>query len=260
MGQIEFEEVTFAFDGGEPVLRNVSFEIRPGQTLAILGPQGSGKSTIVHLLLRLYDYTDGSIRIDGRELTELSRRFVRSRAGVVLQEPFLYSKTVEENIRVGRAAAERKELMAVTAEACMAESIESFEKGYETMVGERGVTLSGGQRQRVALARALLRDPDVLILDDALSAVDTTTEARILDALRSRRGRATTIVIAHRLSTVVHADRILVLDHGRIEQQGTHKELVQKEGAYARLWNIQGALEDELRKDLRLAGSRGEKR
>ena len=251
-GEIVVEHLSFAHDP-TPVLRDISFRVEPGQTLAILGPSGSGKSTLVSLLLRLYDYRDGSIRLDGRELRDTDRKHVRRQFGTVLQEPFLYSKTVRDNIRLGGSAAKDDAVVQAAATACIHDTIVKFEKGYETLVGERGVTLSGGQRQRVALARAILDDPPVLILDDALSAVDTQTEQMILGALRQRRGRRTTLLIAHRLSTLRQADRILVLDGGRIVQAGTHEELLGADGLYRRLWDIQYALEDDLQADVREA-------
>jgi ATP-binding cassette subfamily B protein len=250
-GSIEVRDLTFAYDGGENALTDINFTVRAGESLALLGPPGCGKSTLIQLLLRLYDYEHGSIRIDGAELRTLDRRQVRSRFGVVLQEPFLYSRTIGENVRLGRSDATEKEVVESAAAAAIHGSIEGFDEGYETLLGERGVTLSGGQRQRVAIARAILKDPDVLVLDDALSAVDTTTEAEILDSLADRNGGRTTILIAHRVSSVLHADRILVLDGGRIVQDGAHADLVREDGPYRRLWEIQGALEDEIGEDLR---------
>lgn len=244
-GELTFENVSFSF-GDEAVLRDISFTARPGETVAFVGPPGSGKSTIVNLLLRLYDYEAGSIRLDGRELREYDRRSVRRQIGSVLQEPFLYSKTIGDNLRVGRSGASLPEVHTVAQAADVHETIEGFEHGYDTLVGERGVTLSGGQRQRVAIARALLREPSFLVLDDSLSAVDTRTESRILDALGDRRGDCTTLVIAHRLSSVQHADRILVLGDGEIVQRGTHAELIRTPGPYRNLWEIQGALEAEI--------------
>jgi ATP-binding cassette subfamily B protein len=249
-GRIEVDDLTFAHDAGEPVLRDVSFRVEPGETLALVGPPGCGKSTLVNLLLRLYDYEAGSIRIDGHELRSLDRKAIRSRIGVVLQEPFLYSRTLSANVRAGRHDATHEELVESASAACIHEAIEKFEHGWETLVGERGVTLSGGQRQRVALARALLKDPAILVLDDALSAVDSRTESRILAALERRRGRRTTIVVAHRLSSIRHADRILVLEEGEIVQSGRHADLAATAGPYRRLWRIQGELEDEIERDL----------
>jgi ATP-binding cassette subfamily B protein len=232
------------------VLDQVSFHIGSGQTLALLGPSGAGKSTIVHLLLRFYDPSAGSIRLDGREISTLGRKVLRAETAAVMQEPFLFSKTLRENIRLGRASARDEEIAEAARAAAVHEAIAAFESGYDTLVGERGVTLSGGQRQRVALARALVREPAILILDDALSAVDTETEGMILAALRARRGRYTTIVIAHRLSTLMHADRIVVLDRGRVIQDGTHESLVAAGGLYRRLWQIQTSLEEDLREEL----------
>ncbi|MGD8396959.1 MAG: ABC transporter ATP-binding protein [Candidatus Eiseniibacteriota bacterium] len=246
VGAIDFDHVGFAYGDGRRVLHDVCFRVAAGETLALLGPSGAGKSTLISLLLRFYDPVEGSIRLDGRDIATIGRQDMRSEIAVVMQEPFLYSKTVRENIRLGRSSARDEEIQEAATIACVHESIEGFDQGYDTLVGERGVTLSGGQRQRVALARALLHEPVIMILDDALSAVDTVTENLIIDALRQRRGRHTTLVIAHRLSTLMHADRVLVLDRGHVVQQGTHATLVEEEGLYRRLWRIQGAIEADL--------------
>jgi ATP-binding cassette subfamily B protein len=258
-GEIVFNDVTFshrstsqraAESGGTAALADVSFRVEAGRTIALLGPSGSGKSTIVNLLLRFYDPDRGVIEIDGRNIAEIDRKDVRRRISVVMQEPFLFSKTVRDNIVLGHVTAAHHEVTEAATAACIHDTILEFETGYDTLVGERGITLSGGQRQRVALARALLKEPAILILDDALSAVDTDTESLILDALKQRRGRHTTIVIAHRLSTLMDADEILVLDRGRIVQRGPHDVLKDQPGLYRRVLNIQNDLEEQLRRDL----------
>ncbi len=249
-GDIRIRDLSFGFDPDNDVLKHIDLDIADGETLAILGTPGSGKSALIQVLMRLYDYDRGSITLDGTELRELPRKSVRAAIGVVLQEPFLYSRSIEDNLRVGRDGATDEELLAAASEAAVADSISSFRNGMQSMVGERGVTLSGGQRQRLALARALVRNPAILIMDDSLSAVDTGTEKRILEALRARKGRATTIVIAHRLSSIADADRIIVMDDGHIVQSGTHTVLYNKEGPYRRLCRIQSTFEESLHDDL----------
>ncbi len=249
-GEIVFDNVSFAH-GTTPVLHDVDLRIPAGSTLAILGPSGSGKSTLINLLLRLYNPDSGRILIDGRDVGTVERRLVRGQIAAVLQEPFLFSKSIRENIGLARHGAREEEIHEAAVTACIHESIEEFDKGYDTMVGERGVTLSGGQRQRVAIARALLQRPNILLLDDALSAVDTRTEALIIRALQKRHGKHTTIVIAHRLSTLRHADQIIVLHHGRIVEKGQHDELLAQQGRYRALWDSQTSLaqrgEEEIR-------------
>jgi ATP-binding cassette, subfamily B, bacterial len=247
-GHIRFEGV-FIRRSETDVLSDISFDLPAGQTLALLGPSGSGKSTIAQLLLRLLDHDTGTITIDGVDIAKLPRKQVRAMVSSVLQEPFLFSKTIRQNIRLGNKDASDDQTVSVASAAQLDASIRRFEKQYDTMVGERGVTLSGGQRQRLAIARALLREAPILILDDALSAVDTHTEAAILEGLRDRRGKHTTLLIAHRLSTLRQADRILVLEKGRIIQQGTHDTLVNQDGMYRKLWHIQTELEDDLSKE-----------
>jgi ATP-binding cassette subfamily B protein len=249
-GDIEVRDLVFRYRDGPPALDGLSLTIRSGEVVALLGPPGSGKSTFVNLLVRLYDYEQGSIKIGGQELKEINRDAVRSAFGVVLQDPFLYSRSVRENVSIGHSTAADLEVEESARAADIHENIMDFAEGYATRVGERGVMLSGGQRQRVAIARALLKAPMFLVLDDSLSAVDTKTESRILRALAARKGKQTTILIAHRLSSARLADRIFVLDSGRLIQQGTRDELIAIDGPYRRWMDIQGALEDEIERDL----------
>lgn len=266
-GEIEFRDVRFRYPGSaREVIRGVSFRARPGETIAVVGPTGSGKSTLVSLIPRLYDPSQGTILLDGVPLTELDPAELRSAIGMVPQEPFLFSETLAENIglgidaggaadpppdeqfltgppggaRPGGDAADRRGAPDARIEeaaevAHLHQAVMAFPNGYDTVLGERGVNLSGGQKQRTSLARALARDPRILILDDALSAVDTHTEARILEDLRSFLGGRTTFIISHRVSAVMHADQILVLDGGSIVEAGTHPDLLAQGGLYATL-------------------------
>ncbi len=251
---VEFDQVVFRHSDEKAALDGVSFTLAQGKTLALLGPSGCGKSTIVNLLLRFYDADSGCIKMLGSDVARLSRKDVRRHIAVVMQEPFLYSRNLRDNIRLGRPQASEHEILDVAMAACVHHTIESFEQGYETEIGERGIALSGGQRQRVALARALLEQPALLILDDALSAVDTDTEKMILNALRNNKRSQSTIVIAHRLSTLMHADEILVLNEGRVVQQGNHKTLIEQPGMYRDLWRIQSDLEETFKSEKMTAG------
>lgn len=245
-GNISFDRVCFSYDGDRAILKDISFQLEKGKTVALLGPTGSGKSSLVHLLLRLYDYQQGSIQIDGVELKEIDKKWLRKHIGIVLQEPFLFSKTLKENIGLGKERVEEEKIYQAAAIAAIHGAIREFEKGYDTAVGERGVTLSGGQKQRVAIARTLVQDSPILIFDDSLSAVDTETDESIRKALKERNKHRTTFIISHRITTVSEADFILVLSHGKIIQAGTHQELIETPGLYQRIWNIQNVQGDEI--------------
>jgi ATP-binding cassette subfamily B protein len=239
-GQVKFENVTFRyFGGGEPVLSNVTFDANPGETIALLGATGSGKTTIINLLPRFYDPTEGSITIDGRELRDVTLDSLRSQIGIVLQETTLFSGSIRENIAFGRSDASDEEVIAAAKAAQAHDFIMTFPEGYNAHVGERGQTLSGGQKQRVAIARALLLDPRILILDDSTSAVDLNTEASIQKALDVLMKGRTSFVIAQRISTVMSADKIIVLDKGRVVAEGRHKELMEESAIYAEIYNSQ---------------------
>src|SRR5579863_117860 len=243
-GDVEFRGLTFSY-GGKPVLEDVNLRIPAGSSLAIVGPTGSGKTTLGNLIPRIYDAAPGMVLIDGRPVREFSLASLRRNIGFVPQETFLFSEKIRENIALGVDAASDREVHAAAEAANIAADIESFPEGYETMVGERGITLSGGQKQRTAIARALIRNPKILILDDALSSVDTHTEDKILNHLREVMQNRTTIFISHRVSTVQNADRIAVLHGGRIVEIGTHDELLALNGYYSDLYNKQ-LLEEEL--------------
>lgn len=245
-GDIVFDDVCFSYEPGQLVLENVSFAVEPGQTVAILGHTGSGKSSLVHLLARLYDYEGGSIKVNGRELKTIDKRWMRKNVAVVSQEPFLFAKTIRENITLASGDVPDEELYAICQQAAIHDVILSFNQGYETLVGERGVSVSGGQRQRMAIARALITHSPILIFDDSLSAVDTETDVAIQSALEKRSDGVTTFLISHRVTSLAGADLILVLDHGKIVQRGTHSELMEVDGPYSRTWNIQNTLEAEI--------------
>jgi ATP-binding cassette subfamily B protein len=253
---VQFKNLHFAYDKETPVLHDISFDVEPGQVIALLGSTGSGKTSLVNLLPRFYDYTGGSLTLDGVELREYPRIWLRRQIGIVQQEPFLFSRSIRENITygVGRTVSDAEVETAARA-AAIHDVILSFPNGYETLVGERGVTLSGGQKQRVTIARTLLKNPRILIMDDATSSVDTETEASIRAALQGLMATRTTFVIAHRIQSVMDADLILVLDNGRIIQRGTHTKLLDQPGTYQQIYNLQARIEAELEKEIASVGS-----
>ncbi|MBI1280755.1 MAG: ATP-binding cassette domain-containing protein [Anaerolineaceae bacterium] len=249
-GDIEFKNVNFEYNADTPVLHDISLTVKAGQSVALLGSTGSGKTSFVNLIPRFYQYTSGSIKIDGVELQDIPRGYLRGQIGVVEQEPFLFSRSIRDNITfsVSRKVT-NEEVVAAAKAAAVHDVIMTFPEGYNTLVGERGVTLSGGQKQRVVLARALLKNPRILILDDATSSVDSETEDEIRQALlKLMRGR-TSFIIAHRIQTVMHANLILVFDKGRIVQRGTHSELMREPGIYRKVFELQSRVDEEVEKE-----------
>lgn len=256
-GAIQFDKVYFQYENdesNESILSDITFSCQPGQVVALLGTTGSGKTSLVNLLPRFYDYSSGSIKIDGIELREYPRHYIRRHIGIVEQEPFLFSRTIRENITygVGRVISD-DEVVSTAKAAAIHDVITTFPNGYETLIGERGVTLSGGQKQRVVIARTLLKDPRILILDDATSSVDAETEVAIRVALKTLMKGRTSFIIAHRIQSVMDADLILVLSKGRIIQRGQHSDLITQEGVYRRIFEIQTQIENELETDIAVA-------
>jgi len=254
-GQVVFESVSFQYEGGQvDVLKDVSFSADPGQSVALIGSTGSGKTSLVHLLPRFYEYTGGRILLDGVALTDYSRQYLRQQIGIVDQEPFLFSRSVRENITygVGRDVS-GEEIERAARAAAVHDVIMAFPDGYDTLVGEKGVTLSGGQKQRVTIARTLLKNPRILILDDSTSSVDTETEAEIREALHALMQDRTTFIIAHRIQSVMDADLIVVLDQGQIVQMGTHAELAAQDGFYSQIYDIQTRIDEELAQEIQHA-------
>ena len=245
-GNIEFKDVRFKFDDSEEeLLKGISFSINSGETVAIVGKTGSGKSTIASLLVRMQEYTGGSIKLDGVELKDIEKHYLRDNVGIVLQEPFLYAKSVYENIKIADKNLNEESVFNAAKTARIHDDILSFDKGYETLVGEKGVTLSGGQKQRVAIARMLVLNKPVLIFDDSLSAVDTKTDLMIRNALKNENDLYTSIIITHRITTAKEANKIIVIEDGKISAIGNHEYLASIDGLYKNLWDIQGALESE---------------
>ena len=238
-GVVRFENVSFAYEAKRPILHDLSFEIPAGATVAVVGPSGAGKSTLARLLYRFYDVNQGRIAIDGQDLRAVTQASLRASIGIVPQDTVLFNDTVEYNIAYGRPGASRDDVVAAAASARIHDFIASTPKGYQTMVGERGLKLSGGEKQRVAIARTLLKDPPILIFDEATSALDSANERAIQEELRSVARNKTALVVAHRLSTVVDAHQILVLEQGRIVERGTHAELLELDGRYAQMWSLQ---------------------
>ncbi|OGO18245.1 MAG: ABC transporter [Chloroflexi bacterium RBG_16_48_8] len=251
LGEIVFDAVCFEYNEHSQVLKNISFHCKPGQSIALLGPTGSGKTTLVNLLPRFYEYTGGSIKLDGIELSEYSRHYLRKHIGIVEHEPFLFSRTIQENITYGiDRDVSNEEIQEAARASALHDVILGFPEGYKTLVGEKGVTLSGGQKQRVAIARTLLKDPQILIFDDSTSSVDMETESLIREALERLMYGRTTFIIAHRIQSLQNADLILVLDKGQIVQSGTHEELMTQGEIYRQVYDLQTRIEIELEREI----------
>jgi ATP-binding cassette subfamily B protein len=250
-GEITFNDVSFEYEENNPVLKDIIFTCDPGDVIALLGSTGSGKTSLVNLLPRFYDPNKGEIILDGVDITKYPRQYLRSQIGIVEQEPFLFSRSIKENITYGvHREVSEEEIIQAAKSAAIHDVIKEFPKGYDTLVGERGVTLSGGQKQRMAIARALLKNPRILILDDSTSSVDPETEAQIRNALEFLMTDRTTFIIAHRIQSVMNADLILVFDKGEIVQKGTHQELMKSSGMYREIFDIQTRIEVELEKEI----------
>lgn len=244
VGKVEFENVSFQFEDDEKaLLKGISFTVNKGETVAIVGRTGSGKSTLINLMVRLLDYQGGSIKFDGNDIRNINKKHLRENVGIIMQEPFLYSRTVYDNIGIMDKNANQERIYQAASIASVHEDISNFEEGYNTVVGERGVTLSGGQKQRVAIARMLIHSKPVLIFDDSLSAVDTETDIQIRNALNEFWSNTTVFIITHRITTAMEADKIIVLDKGEISEMGTHQELMDNNGIYRDLWEIQSNVE-----------------
>jgi ABC-type transport system involved in Fe-S cluster assembly fused permease/ATPase subunit len=244
-GEVVFDAVEFGYRSDREILKGVSFRVPPGRSLAIVGATGAGKSTISRLLFRFYDVTGGKILIDGQDLRDVTQASVRAAIGVVPQDTVLFNDTIRYNIAYGRPGATQEQIEAAARQAQVHDFVQRLPDGYDTRVGERGLKLSGGEKQRVAIARTILKNPRILILDEATSALDTRTEQDIQTALRAVARHRTTLTIAHRLSTVVDADEIIVLDDGRVVERGGHAELLARDGLYARMWALQAEQQEQ---------------
>lgn len=241
-GNIKFDNVSFSYDKSMEVLKNISFEVKQGEIVGILGPTGSGKSTLVHLLTHLFTPTKGKIYIDSMDMELIDKKWLRKNIGLILQEPFLYAKTIKENIGIASEAHNEDKIYDAANIANIHKGINEFKDGYDTLVGEKGVSLSGGQKQRISIARTIMKNAKVLIFDDSLSALDTETDAGIRKALKEKNDGSTKFIISHRISSLQEANKIIVLQDGEISQRGTHEELINEEGLYKRIWDIQNGV------------------